>query len=173
MVDAGFLELVRLGIKAATSSDITSSLSVVDSELAVATPEGPIYHRYNFDGYGETSSGGDYTGSGVGNPWPVLTGERGEYDVADGNLTAAQSLLATMAGAANSGYQIPEQVWGGSTGTGGFTFGQPDNSSTPLMWAMAQYARLAIDISAGQGRGHPRRRHQLHPARAAARSAVR
>jgi hypothetical protein len=59
-------------------------------------------------------------------------------------------MLATMAGAANSGYQIPEQVWAGATGTGGFTFGQPDNSSTPLMWAMAQYVRLAIDISAGR-----------------------
>jgi glucoamylase len=150
VVDAGFLELVRLGVKAATSPDITSSLPVVDSELEVQTPEGPIWHRYNFDGYGETASGGDYTGSGVGNPWPVLSGERGEYDVADGNLTGAQSLLTTMAGAANSGYQIPEQVWGGTTGTGGFTFGQPDNSSTPLMWAMAQYVRLAIDISAGK-----------------------
>lgn len=112
--------------------------------------EGPVWHRYNFDGYGETVSGGDYTGSGVGNPWPVLTGERGEYDVAAGNLTGAQSMLQTMAGAANAGDQISEQVWDGSTGTGGFTFGQPDNSSTPLMWAMAQFVRLAIDISAGQ-----------------------
>ncbi len=150
VVDPSFLELVRLGIKAATATDITSTLSVVDSELQVTTPEGPVWHRYNFDGYGETPSGGDYTGSGTGNPWPVLTGERGEYDVAAGNLSGAQSLLATMAGAANSGYQIPEQVWGGATGTGGFTFGQPDNSSTPLMWAMAQYVRLAIDISAGK-----------------------
>jgi glucoamylase len=58
-------------------------------------------------------------------------------------------MLQTMAGAANVGYQISEQVWDGSTGVNGFTFGQPDNSSTPLMWAMAQYVRLAIDISAG------------------------
>jgi glucoamylase len=150
VVDPSFLELVRLGVKSPTATDITNTLTAVDDELEVSTPEGPIWHRYSFDGYGETSSGGDYTGSGVGNPWPVLTGERGEYDVADGNLTGAQSLLATMAGAANSGYQISEQVWGGSTGTGGFTFGQPDNSSTPLMWAMAQYVRLAIDISAGK-----------------------
>jgi glucoamylase len=149
VVDAGFLELVRLGVKPASATDITNSISVVDSQIEVSTPEGPIWHRYSFDGYGETASGGDYTASGVGNPWPVLSGERGEYDVADGNLSGAQSLLQTMAGAANGGYQIPEQVWGGSTGTGGFTFGQPDNSSTPLMWAMAQYARLAIDISAG------------------------
>jgi glucoamylase len=150
VVDPSFLELVRLGVKSATSADITSTLPVIDSELEVQTPEGPIWHRYDFDGYGETASGGDYTGTGVGNPWPVLSGERGEYDVADGNLTGAQSLLETMAGAANSSYQISEQVWGGSTGTGGFTFGEPDNSSTPLMWAMAQYARLAIDISAGK-----------------------
>ena len=150
VVDPSFLELVRLGIKAANATDITNTITAVDSQIEVTTPEGPVWHRYNFDGYGETSSGGDYTGSGVGNPWPVLSGERGEYDVAAGNLTGAQSLLATMAGAANSGYQIPEQVWGGSTGTGGFTFGQPDNSATPLMWAMAQYVRLAIDISAGK-----------------------
>jgi len=150
VVDPSFLELVRLGVKSATGADITSTLPVIDSELEVSTPEGPIWHRYSFDGYGETASGGDYTGAGVGNPWPVLTGERGEYDVADGNLSGAQSLLETMAGAANSGYQISEQVWDGTTGTGGFTFGEPDNSSTPLMWAMAQYARLAIDISAGK-----------------------
>jgi glucoamylase len=150
IVDPSFLELVRLGIKPATSTDITNTIAVVDSEIKVNTPEGPVWHRYNFDGYGETSSGGDYTGAGVGNPWPVLTGERGEYDIADGNPSAAQSMLTTMAGAANSGHQIPEQVWGGATGTGGFTFGQADNSSTPLMWAMAQYVRLAIDISAGK-----------------------
>jgi glucoamylase len=149
VVDPSFLELVRLGVTAPATTEITNTIPVVDSELEVETPEGPIWHRYSFDGYGETSSGGDYTGTGVGNPWPVLTGERGEYDVADGNLTGAKSMLQTMAGAANSGYQISEQVWGGSTGTGGFTFGQPDNSSTPLMWAMAQYVRLAIDISAG------------------------
>jgi glucoamylase len=150
VVDPSFLELVRLGVKSPTATDITNTISVVDSELEVSTPEGPIWHRYSFDGYGETSSGGDYTGVGVGNPWPVLSGERGEFDVADGNTSGAQSMLQTMAGAANAGFQISEQVWDGSTGTGGFTFGQPDNSSTPLMWAMAQYVRLAIDISAGK-----------------------
>src|SRR6202453_4849387 len=152
VVDPSFLELVRLGVKSPTATDITNTISVVDSELESSTPEGPIWHRYSFDGYGETSSGGDFTGSGggAGNPWPVLSGERGEYDVADGNLTGAQSLLATVAGAGNSGYQISEQVWDGTAGENGFTVGQADNSSTPLMWAMAQYVRLAIDISAGK-----------------------
>src|ERR1700689_943338 len=86
-------------------------------------------------------------------------------------------MLTTMAGAANAGYQISEQVWGGSTRTGGFPFGQAgksstpliwamgqsgrapfgqaENSSTPLMWAMAQYVRLAIDISAGKDTDTP------------------
>ena len=56
------------GSSRANASDITNTLSVVDSELEVQTPEGPIWHRYNFDGYGETSSGGDYTGVGRGQP---------------------------------------------------------------------------------------------------------
>ncbi len=150
VVDPSFLELVRLGVKSPTAADITNTISVVDGQLQANMPEGPIWHRYSFDGYGETSSGADYTGTGTGNPWPVLSGERGEYDVADGNLSGAQSTLATMAGAANAGYQISEQVWAGPNGVNGFTTGQPDNSSTPLMWAMAQYVRLAIDISAGK-----------------------
>jgi glucoamylase len=151
VVDPSFLELVRLGVKSPTATDITNTIAVVDSELEASTPEGPIWHRYSFDGYGETSSGADFgSGGGVGNPWPVLSGERGEYDVADGNLSGAKSLLQTMASAANSGYQISEQVWDGTAGANGFTVGQPDNSSTPLMWAMAQYVRLAIDISASK-----------------------
>ena len=148
VVDQSFLELVRLGVMASTNTDITNTLAVTDVEIGVQTPEGQIDHRYDFDGYGESSSGADYTGAGTGNPWPVLTGERGEYDVAAGNLAGAASALATMAGAA-SNYQISEQVWGGASGVNGFTAGKPDNSATPLMWPMAQYVRLAIDISAG------------------------
>jgi glucoamylase len=159
VVDAGFLELVRLGIKSPSAADITTSLAVVDSAIKVTTPEGPIWHRYNHDGYGETSTGADYTGAGVGNPWPVLTGERGEYDVALGDATDAQSMLATMQGAAGADGQISEQVWGSATaatasGTG-WTLGQADNSATPLMWAMGQYVRLANDISHGANSDTP------------------
>jgi glucoamylase len=151
VTDAGFLELVRLGIKSATAADITNSLTAVDDTIKTTTPEGPVWHRYNHDGYGETSTGADYTGSGVGNPWPVLTGERGEYDVALGDTTDAQSMLQTMQGAATGDGQITEQVWGSSTpsSVNGWTLGQADNSSVPLMWAMGQYVRLANDISNG------------------------
>jgi glucoamylase len=154
VVDQSFLELVRLGVLPATASQVTNTLAVDDAQIGVTMPEGLIDHRYGFDGYGEAASGADYTGAGVGNPWPVLTGERGEYDIAAGNLSGAQSALQTMADAA-ANYQISEQVWGGTTGTNGFTFGQPDNSATPLMWAMAQYVRLAIDISTGQDTDTP------------------
>jgi len=149
VVDQSFLDLVRLGVKSASATDITNTLAVTDAQLGVNTSEGLIDHRYNFDGYGETASGADYTGAGVGQPWPVLTGERGEYEVAAGNLAAAQAALQTMQGAATTGGQISEQVWGASTGTNGFAFGQADNSASPLMWAMAQFVRLAVDISAG------------------------
>ncbi len=153
IVDAGFLELVRLGIKAASATDITNSLSAVDSVIKTTTSYGPVWKRYDHDGYGETSTGADYTGSGVGNPWPVLTGERGEYDLALGDTTGAQSMLQTMQSSANAGGQISEQVWGSSTAASapgtGWTLGQGDNSSTPLMWTMAQYVRLAHDIAHG------------------------
>jgi glucoamylase len=153
IVDAGFLELVRLGIKPASATDITNSLSVVDSTIGVSTPQGLLYHRYNHDGYGETASGADYTGAGVGNLWPVFNGERGEYDLADGDSAAAEAQLGVMQASAAADGQIPEQVWGGSTaatasGTG-WTLGRPDNSATPLMWSQAQYVRLADDIAHG------------------------
>jgi glucoamylase len=150
IVDQGFLELSRLGVKPASSTQITNSLAAVDATIRTNIPGyGSYFNRYNHDGYGETSTGADYTGAGVGRPWPVLSGERGEYDVEVGNATDATVMLNSMANAANAGYQISEQIWP-TASADGFTQGQPDNSSTPLMWTMAQFARLAIDISAGK-----------------------
>ncbi|MEU6174181.1 glycoside hydrolase family 15 protein [Streptantibioticus parmotrematis] len=150
IVDAGFLEVSRLGVKPADSSQITNSLAAVDATIKTTIPgEGTYWGRYNHDGYGETSTGGDYTGQGIGRVWPVLSGERGEYDVQTGDTTDAKSMLSSMADAANDGYQISEQIWP-TVSADGFTQGKPDNSATPLMWAMAQYVRLAIDISAGR-----------------------
>ncbi|MGW7001272.1 glycoside hydrolase family 15 protein [Streptomyces sp. NPDC054933] len=150
IVDQGFLELSRLGVKPASSPQISNSLAAVDATIKTVIPGyGTYWGRYNHDGYGETSSGADYTGAGVGRPWPVLSGERGEYDVQTGDLNGAQTMLASMANAADSGYQISEQIWPGASADG-FTQGQPDNSATPLMWTMAQFVRLAVDISAGR-----------------------
>jgi glucoamylase len=149
VVDAGFLELVRLGVKAAGDPHVTDSLTVVDATIRVSTPEGDIWHRYNHDGYGETADGAPYTGAGVGRAWPVLTGERGEYALAAGQPGAAAVALATMAGSATAGHLIPEQVWDQASAHG-FTFGQGTGSATPLAWAMAQFVRLAVSVSAGR-----------------------
>jgi glucoamylase len=60
VVDASFLELVRLGVKPANDQAVLTSLPVIDAQLGATTPNGTFWHRYNFDGYGETSSGGPW-----------------------------------------------------------------------------------------------------------------
>jgi glucoamylase len=86
IVDAGFLELVRLGIKPASDPLIEKSVSIIDRLIKVDTPNGPAFYRYNFDGYGEMNDGrrwnwdGKYTGKG--RLWALLSGERGEYALA-------------------------------------------------------------------------------------------
>src|SRR6202048_3425334 len=57
VADAGFLELVRLGIKSPYDREIINSLQVVDAQIGVTTPNGMFWHRYTDDGYGEMSTG--------------------------------------------------------------------------------------------------------------------
>jgi GH15 family glucan-1,4-alpha-glucosidase len=60
VVDAGFLELVRYGIRQPGDSNIVDSLKVVDAVLKVDTPFGPSWRRYNHDGYGQQEDGGPF-----------------------------------------------------------------------------------------------------------------
>ncbi len=147
-VDAGFLELVRLGVKPARDQDIIGALKVVDQSIKVMTPAGEAWYRYNDDTYGETPSGGDFDGrNGVGRLWTLLTGERGEYEIAAGNLAAARQRLETMSRFTNDGMMIPEQVWDRSDSpSAGFRFGEGTGSATPLAWSMAQFIRLAVNL---------------------------
>ena len=46
------------------------------------------FYRYNHDGYGETSTGGDFVSSGIGRLWPILDGEFGQYQDLLGNKVA-------------------------------------------------------------------------------------
>jgi glucoamylase len=147
VVDAGFLELVRLGVKPAADPAVAASVSVVDATISADTPSGRLWYRYNHDGYGETSTGAPYTGAGIGRLWPILTGERGEYELARGR--DAQAHLIAMASSANPGYLIPEQVWD-RPDAHGFTFGEGTDSATPLAWSLAQFVRLARSIDAGR-----------------------
>ncbi|HEX8144871.1 MAG TPA: glucan 1,4-alpha-glucosidase [Pyrinomonadaceae bacterium] len=153
VVDAGFLELVRLGIKSPDDPLVAKSLSVVDRVLKVSTPNGAAWYRYNHDAYGDREDGGSYDGkSGVGRLWTLLTGERGEYELARGERELARSRLAAMQGFANDGMMIPEQVWdrGASPLPGQLRFGEGTASATPLAWSMAQFIRLARNVEEGR-----------------------
>src|ERR1051325_7046646 len=143
IVDPSFLELVRLGVKPANDKLIVESLKLIDQLIKVETPVGDAWYRYNHDAYGETPDGGNYDGrNGVGRLWTLLTGERGEYEIAAGDIRSARKRLDTMAGFANEGLMIPEQVWERSgSGTG---------SATPLAWSMAQFIRLAMNLEKGR-----------------------
>jgi glucoamylase len=145
IVDAGFLELVRLGVKSPRDPSIVESLKLIDQLIKVKTPASDAWYRYNHDAYGETPDGGKYDGrNGVGRLWTLLTGERGEYELAAGDIESARKRLDTLAGFANDGLMIPEQVWDrGQIGHG-------TGSATPLAWSMAQFIRLAMSIEQGR-----------------------
>ncbi|HKS10331.1 MAG TPA: alpha-amylase family glycosyl hydrolase [Pyrinomonadaceae bacterium] len=151
-VDAGFLELVRLGVKPARDKSIIEALAMVDKTIKVTSPAGEAWYRYNNDAYGETPSGGDFDGrNGVGRLWTLLAGERGEYEIAAGNLGAARRRLETMSRFANDGLMIPEQVWDRSDSPNpAFRFGEGTGSATPLAWSMAQFIRLALNLKHGR-----------------------
>jgi glucoamylase len=143
VVDAGFLELVRLGIRPASDPTIAHSVKIIDSTIRTETPNGPGFRRYNHDGYGETYFGGPWLGEGIGRLWPIFTGERGEYEIALGHDPALY--LASMQRFANGGGMIPEQVWDQAAPTAyRFSFGEGTASATPLAWSMAQFLRLVI-----------------------------
>jgi glucoamylase len=151
VVDASFLELVRLGVKTPDDPQIAQSLAVVDQALKASTPSGDMFHRYNHDSYGENENSGegwkDNAYGYKGRLWPILTGERGEYELANGR--PATTFLQTMANAANEGHMIPEQVWD-EPDKFGFVFGKGTGSATPLAWSMAEFVRLALSIDAGK-----------------------
>ena len=143
VVDAGFLELVRLGIRPANDPTIQNSVKVIDSTIRVETPNGPSFYRYNHDGYGETYFGGPWLGEGIGRLWPIFAGERGEYEIALGRSPAPY--LDAMLHFANAGGMIPEQVWDRAEPTAShFVFGSGTGSATPLAWSMAQFIRLVM-----------------------------
>lgn len=155
VVDQSFLELVRLGVKPADDPVVESTLPVVDRRLRATTPNGPFWHRYDYDGYGETRSGGEWritdpdTFRTIGRVWPLLAGERGEYTLAHGG--DATSYLLGMARASGAGDMLAEQVWGDHPPAGqpGFPQGEGTRSATPLVWSHAQLVRLAWPIQAG------------------------
>jgi glucoamylase len=152
IVDAGFLELVRLGIRRAQHPLILKSIAVVDKLIKVKTPSGAAWYRYNHDAYGERADGGRYDArAGKGRLWTLLTGERGEYELARGHRELARERLDAMMNFANGGGMIPEQVWDRPDHPQPeLRFGKGTGSATPLAWSMAQFIRLAVNLQKGR-----------------------
>jgi len=148
VVDAGFLELVRHGIRAPGDPLIEDSLRVVDECLKTEFPQGPCWRRYNYDGYGQRDDGSAFNGWGVGRPWPLLTGERGHYELAAGR--DARPYLRAMEGFASSTGLLPEQVWDGDDLPQALMYrGRPTGAAMPLMWAHAEYIKLLRSLRDG------------------------
>ncbi|MFB6223547.1 MAG: glycoside hydrolase family 15 protein [Haloarcula sp.] len=157
IIDGGFLELVRLGIKSDDDTTIRNSLAEVDDTISVDTEYAPGFYRYNGDGYGERArddQGASWTieHKGKGRLWPLLTGERGEYELhRDDPDIPPENCLRMMQDVSNSGRMIAEQIWDRGHATEyDWEFAKGTGSATPLAWAMAQYVRLAHGISAGE-----------------------
>lgn len=152
IVDAGFLELVRYGIRKAGDPLFEDSLKVVDAVLKDTLPGGPCWRRYNHDGYGQRNDGSDFdfeTSQGVGRPWPLLMGERAHYDLACGRDVSAY-LKAFEAFAGQHGL-IAEQLWNApDIPSANLKFGGPTGSAVPLAWAHAEYIRLVRSASDGK-----------------------
>ena len=142
IVDAGFLQLVRMGIRAADDPVIVDSVDVVDAVLKRDLPQGPCWRRYNHNGYGEHADGRAFDGTGEGRVWPLLTGERGHYELAAGR--DATPYLNAMKGFASDGGLLAEQLWdAGDIPEHEMILGKPAGSAMPLCWAHAEFISLA------------------------------
>jgi glucan 1,4-alpha-glucosidase len=135
VMDAGFLELPRLGILPATDPDVVRSLGLVDSVISRSTATGTGFYRYGTaapgteDGYGDCNVNPDSTdctvqgkpwagvcqaqaqNHGSGHLWPALAAERAEHELVTGNGSGAAGLLASMSGTASGVGLVPEQTW--------------------------------------------------------------
>lgn len=172
ILDAGFLELVRYGVRSAKAKSILESLPELDDasieeNLKVKylftfgndTTKYPGWRRYGNCGYGEDADLGiNYGKFGPGQRgrvWPIFTGERGIYELALGLETNSvntdnlrNTYIKAMEQFANEGLMLPEQVWDG-VGANPFNYkvGEGTNSATPLAWSHAEYIKLVRSVA--------------------------
>jgi glucoamylase len=165
MVSPDALALVRFGLRAADDPRIRNTVRVIDALLKVDLPAGPGWRRYNGDGYGEHEDGRAFDGTGVGRPWPLLTGERAHYELEAGNRTGARTLLAALEAFASDGHLLPEQVWDApDIPKRGLFRGRPSGSAMPLTWAHAEHVKLLRSLADGRVFDmppQPRQRYQV------------
>lgn len=165
-IGVDFLQLVRYGLRDPDDPLIRNTIKLVDELLEADLPQGPCWYRYTSDGYGEHPDGQAYDGNGQGRLWPLLTGERGHYELIRGG--DALTYLYAMAGMGDGGGMLPEQVWD-TEGIAeyGLKYGRATNSAMPLAWAHAEYIKLACSILKGDPVDRPEpvwtRYHGIRP----------
>jgi len=143
VLDGGFLELVRLGVRRARDYHIMETVSEYDRYIRRETSKGASYFRYTEDRYNYDDSSGRQT---HGMLWPILTGERGFFELAlrrelgQSKLEIEEAVLPyieAMEAFATPSLMIPEQVW-----DAGEFQGLPTGAATPLGWAHGEYLKL-------------------------------
>ncbi len=151
VVSPDALALVRFGLRAPDDPRILNTVKVIDALLRVDLPQGASWYRYNGDGYGEHEDGSPFDGTGVGRPWPLLTGERAHYELAAGRRKSAESLLTALENFTCGGRLIPEQVWDSADiPDRGLFRGKLTGSACPLVWAHAEYVKLRRSLLEGE-----------------------
>jgi len=151
VVGGDFLHLVRFGIRKPDDAIVRDSIEVIDGVLKRELPQGPGWRRYNHDGYGQKDDGSAFDGTGVGRCWPILTGERGHYELAAGR--DSKPFIRSMEDFANEGGMLTEQLWDGPdlshkgrthSGESGTHMkpGCPTGAAMPLCWSHAEYVAL-------------------------------
>jgi glucoamylase len=141
VVGGDFLHLVRFGIRDPNDALVRDSIEVIDRVIKHDLPQGPGWRRYNHDGYGQKEDGSAYDGTGVGRCWPILTGERGHYELAAGR--DPKPFIAAMENFANQGGMITEQLWDGpDLPDAHMKRGYPTGAAMPLCWSHAEYVSL-------------------------------
>jgi glucoamylase len=151
LVSPDALALVRFGLRAPDDPRIVDTVRAIDAVVKTDLPQGPIWRRYNDDGYGEHEDGSPFDGTGIGRPWPLLTGERAHYELAAGRIVQAQALLATLEASASDGGLLPEQVWDGpDIPDRELRRGGPSGSAMPLVWAHSEHIKLLRSLADGR-----------------------
>ena len=107
ILDGGFLELVRYGVREGDDADIAATICALDNIAVSDDPrrvrydftfdgkQYPGFRRYSYDGYGEqTNDGSNFRDVDEnlkkqrrGRVWPFFTGERGHYELAKARAT--------------------------------------------------------------------------------------
>ncbi len=150
LISPDALALVRFGLRAPDDPRILDTVTAIDASLKAELPQGPVWYRYNGDGYGEHEDGRPFDGTGVGRPWPLLTGERAHYELAAGRPAVAEQLLMTLEESASAGGLLPEQVWDGPDIPQRELFhGHPSGSAMPLVWAHSEHIKLLRSLRDG------------------------